>query len=196
MPPRAGSRDTVEAMLTLWSIGHSTHALEEFVALLGSHGVEVVADIRTVPKSRRHPHFHADALTTSLPEHGLAYRHLPQLGGLRSPRGESLNDGWRNRSFRAYADHALTADFADGLAALRETARAGRTAMMCAEAVWWRCHRRLVADRLVGDGDVVLHIMPDGRITPHVLTPFARRNADGTITYPAVGVGAGATAPR
>ena len=178
--------------LRLWSVGHSTHAFAEFVALLGSHDIEVVADIRTVPKSRRHPQFHADSLTTTLPEHGLAYLHLPQLGGLRSPRAESPNDGWHNRSFRAYADHALTADFAAGLAALRERAAGARTAMMCAEAVWWRCHRRLVADQLVAAGDVVLHIMPDGRGVPHELTSFARRDADGTITYPA----GGATAPR
>ena len=178
--------------LRLWSVGHSTRALADFVALLHSHGIEVVADIRTVPKSRRHPQFHIHSLTATLPEHGLAYRHLPQLGGLRSPRAASPNDGWRNRSFRAYADHALTADFADGLAALRETARTAPTAMMCAEAVWWRCHRRLVADRLVAAGDVVCHIMPDGRGVPHELTSFARRDADGTITYPAEG----ATAPR
>ena len=178
--------------LRLWSVGHSTHAFDDFVALLGSHDIEVVADIRTVPKSRRHPQFHTDALTTALPEHGLAYVHLPQLGGLRSPRAESPNDAWRNRSFRAYADHALTAGFAEGLAALRATATRARTAMMCAEAVWWRCHRRLVADHLVAAGDAVVHIMPDGRSVPHELTPFARRNADGTITYPA----GGATARR
>ncbi len=171
--------------LTLWSVGHSTHALADFVAVLARHEVEVVADIRTVPKSRRHPQFHIDALTDTLPRHGLAYRHLPQLGGLRSPRGDSPNDGWRNRSFRGYADHALTPDFAGGLQALRHIAQNARTAMMCAEAVWWRCHRRLVADRLLTAGDVVLHIMPDGRSSPHELTSFARRHGDGTITYPA-----------
>jgi uncharacterized protein (DUF488 family) len=170
--------------LRVWSVGHSTHALADFVAILAPHGIEVVVDIRTVPRSRRHPQFHIDALAAALPEHGLAYRHVPQLGGLRSPRRASPNDGWRNRSFRGYADHALSREFADGLAALRATARSAPTAMMCAEAVWWRCHRRIVADRLVANGDVVVHIMPDGRGSPHELTPFARRNADGTIAYP------------
>ena len=178
--------------LRLWSVGHSTHAFDDLLAVLARHGIEVVADIRTVPKSRRHPQFHIDALTAALPAHGLVYRHLPALGGLRRPRKDSPNDAWRNRSFRGYADYALTDEFAAGLEELRRIAAAAPTAMMCAEALWWRCHRRLVADRLVAGGDVVLHIASDGRASPHQLTPFASRNADGTIVYAADGpAGAG-----
>ena len=169
--------------LRLWSIGHSTHALGEFVALLGHHGIEVVADIRRFPRSRRHPQFDIDALAAALPEHGVVYRHLPELGGRRTPRADSPNDAWRHRSFRGYADHALTAEFAAGLSTLREIGEGAPTAMMCSEALWWRCHRRLVADRLVAGGDGVLHISSDGGSSPHELTSFASRNADGTILY-------------
>ena len=171
--------------LTLWSIGHSTHSLEGFLALLARNDVAVVADIRTVPRSRRFPHFGSDQLAAALPEHGLRYRHLVALGGRRAPRQGSPNTAWHNRSFRGYADHARTAEFAQGLAALREIARTAPTAMMCSEALWWRCHRRLVADRIVAAGDVVLHIASDGRSSPHQITPFASLDADGTITYPA-----------
>lgn len=174
---------TVGGPLRIWSVGHSTHSLADFLALLAAHGIEVVADIRSVPKSRRHPQFHIDALAASLPEHGLLYRHLPQLGGLRSPRRNSTNDAWRNRSFRGYADYALTIEFAAGLSALRRIAENAPTAMMCAEALWWRCHRRLVADRLVAGGDTVLHIASNGGSSAHELTSFARCNVNGTITY-------------
>ena len=169
--------------LTLWSIGHSTHSLEGFLALLARNEVELLADIRALPRSRRFPHFSADRLAAALPEHGLRYRHLPALGGRRAPRGDSPNDAWRHRSFRGYADHALTAEFAEGLAALRQIARSAPTAMMCSEALWWRCHRRLVADRLVAAGDVVVHIASDGRSSRHVLSPFATVKADGTLVY-------------
>ncbi len=172
------------AALTLWSIGHSTHSLAGFLALLSRHDIEVVADIRTTPRSNRFPHFGIDQLAAALPEHGLRYQHLPALGGRRAPRKDSPNTGWRNRSFRGYADHALTDDFALGLVALRQLARSAPTAMMCSEALWWRCHRRLVADRIVAAGDGVLHIASDGRSAAHMLSPFAGLNADGTITYP------------
>jgi hypothetical protein len=172
--------------LRVWSIGHSTHPFPDFLELLRRNRIEAVADIRRFPNSRKHPQFGIDALRAELPAHGLRYRHLPQLGGRRAPREDSPNHGWRNRSFRGYADHAMSAEFALGLAALRELAERGPTAMMCAEAVWWRCHRRLVADRLVADGAVVLHIAADGRCRPHELTPFARRDDDGgAILYPA-----------
>jgi uncharacterized protein (DUF488 family) len=171
--------------LTVWTIGHSTHSLEQLVELLGAHGITQLADIRTVPKSRRNPQFHTDALAGSLPGHGIGYRHLPRLGGWRKTQEDSPNDAWRNTSFRGYADYAMTAEFATGLAELRSLASGGPTAMMCSEALWWRCHRRIVADRLLAGGDAVCHIGSDGRVTPHELTDFAEIDASGQITYPA-----------
>ncbi len=170
---------------TIWSIGHSTHTLDAFVALLERNGVEQVADIRSVPGSRRHPQFGTAALAATLPERGIAYAHLPLLGGWKRADAGSPNDGWRNRSFRAYADYAATPAFAEGLAQLRELATARPTAMMCSEALWWRCHRRLVADRLRVAGDRVRHIGSDGRSAEHELTRFAVVGEDGEITYPA-----------
>ena len=170
--------------MTIWTIGHSTHGLDEFVDLLSGHGIGALVDIRTVPKSRRHPHFHSDALARCLPERGIAYTHLPRLGGFRRPLVDSPNAGWRNESFRGYADYAMADEFAAGLAELREVAEAQRTAMMCSEALWWRCHRRLVADRLVVAGDAVVHIGADGRASEHELTPIACVSGDRQITYP------------
>ena len=170
--------------MQFWSVGHSTHSLDAFVALLVAHGIDVLADVRTVPRSRRHPHFHIEALERSLPDRGIRYRHLARLGGWRRAAADSPNRGWRNPSFRGYADYAMTAEFAEGLAELRELAGAGRTAMMCSEALWWHCHRRLVADRLVAGGDVVWHVGTDGRTARHELTSFADVDADGLVTYP------------
>ena len=170
--------------MKIWTVGHSTHSLDAFLALLAAHEIALVADIRTVPKSRRHPHFHGDALARSLADHGLAYVHLPRLGGWRRAAADSPNDGWRNASFRGYADYAMSDEFAKGLAELRELTAARPTAMMCSEALWWRCHRRLVADRLVAGGDTVCHISSDGRAAAHQLTPFATVGADGQLTYP------------
>jgi uncharacterized protein (DUF488 family) len=170
--------------MNLWSIGHSTHGLDEFVDLLAGHEISAVVDIRTVPKSRRHPHFRSDSLARSLPERGIAYTHVPRLGGFRRPRADSPNAGWRNESFRGYADYAMTDEFAAGLAELRQLAEAERTAMMCSEALWWRCHRRLVADRLVAAGDTVLHIDADGGTSEHELSSIACISGDGQITYP------------
>jgi uncharacterized protein (DUF488 family) len=171
--------------MKLWSVGHSSRSLDELLSLLRAHGIATVADVRTVPKSRRHPHFHTDALAETLPELGFGYTHLPRLGGFRRPRADSPNDAWENASFRGYADYAMTAEFAAGLGELREIGAAGPTAMMCSEAVWWRCHRRLVADRLVVAGDSVLHIATGARADEHRLTPFALVAGDGQITYPA-----------
>ena len=171
--------------IDVWTIGHSTHSGDAFAALLAAHRIELVADVRTVPKSRRHPHFHTDALARELDARGVAYAHLPALGGWRPSRSDSPNDGWRNTSFRGYADHAMGDEFATGLAQLRELAVSRRTAMMCSEALWWRCHRRLIADRLVVGGDTVCHIGSDARAAPHRLTPFAVVGPDGQITYPA-----------
>jgi uncharacterized protein (DUF488 family) len=149
------------------------------------HGIDLVADIRAVPRSRRHPHFQQAALERTLPEHGVGYVHLRHLGGWRRPAADSPNGGWHNRSFRGYADYAMGEEFARGLAELRDLAAKRRAAAMCSEAQWWRCHRRLVADRLVVAGDVVCHIGADGRTARHQLTPFATVSAEGLITYPA-----------
>jgi uncharacterized protein (DUF488 family) len=169
--------------MKVWTVGHSTQPLDAFVALLVAHDIAQVADIRTVPRSRRHPHFDTDALAQSLSERGVAYVQLPRLGGWRHANSDSPNGAWRNLSFRGYADYAMSEAFADGLAQLRGLAAQRRTAMMCSEALWWRCHRRLVADRLLVAGDTVCHISSGGRVTAHQLTPFATVEPDGLITY-------------
>ena len=168
----------------VFGIGHSTHPPEEFVVLLSAHEIGQLADIRTVPRSRRWPHFGTDELAASLPAHGIAYAHLPALGGWRRPVADSPNGGWRNRSFQGYADYALTDDFAAGLAELCNLVRERPTAMMCSEGLWWRCHRRLVADRLVATGWEVQHIAPDGGTTRHQLPDFAVVRTDGRVVYP------------
>ena len=170
--------------MRVFTVGHSTHPLEAFAALLRDHGVAAVADVRRVPRSGRHPQFAAEALAAGLPEHGLAYGHLAALGGWRRPLGDSPNGGWRNASFRAYADYALTAEFAAGLAELRAQARERPTAIMCSEGLWWRCHRRLIADRLLVEGWDVRHVLPGGAAVEHALPAFARPQADGTVLYP------------
>lgn len=168
----------------IYSIGHSTRALKEFLALLRAHEIGWLADIRTVPRSRRHPHFARELLRGAVEQAGMGYRHLPALGGLRHPRKDSPNTGWRNESFRGYADYMQTPAFEEGLGELLELAQARTTAMMCAEAMWWRCHRALVSDALLVRGHDVRHIERATRATPHRLTPFAR--LEGTrLTYPA-----------
>ena len=170
--------------MNVWTVGHSNRTLDELVALLDAHGIRALADVRTVPRSRRHPHFNTEELAASLPGRGIAYSHHADLGGFRRPRADTPNDGWENEAFRGYADHAMSAGFAAALAELRELAAERPTAVMCAEAVWWRCHRRLIADRLVAAGDDVLHILSAERAEPHSLTEFAVVGADGQITYP------------
>jgi uncharacterized protein (DUF488 family) len=167
-----------------FTIGHSTHALEELCALLERHGVRRVADVRRFPGSRRHPQFGAGALAAGLAAHGMGYTHIEALGGRRSVAPGSQNGGWQNAAFRGYADHMATASFAAGLAELEALAAAQPTAVMCAEALWWQCHRRLVADALLAHGWAVDHIGPDGGIAAHELTPFAVV-ADGRPAYPA-----------
>lgn len=174
------SRDEAPAIYT---IGHSTHSAEQFLALLRAHEVRQVADIRTVPRSRRHPHFHADALRTFLGAQGIAYRHFPSLGGLRKPRADSVNSGWRHPGFRGYADHMGTSEFAAGVAALLDFSCGGRTAVMCAEAVWWQCHRQLLADALLARRVPVRHILGTADAKPHRLSEFASVH-EGRITYP------------
>lgn len=167
----------------VFTIGHSTLDAEDFLGLLARHRVGCVVDVRAHPGSRRVRHFDGAALGTWLPASGVGYVQVPQLGGRRRPAKSSPNRGWTNDSFRAYADHMASAEFAAGLERLMEMAERRRAAMMCAEALWWRCHRRLVADALVARGLGVHHIGPDGRATAHELTSFAV--VDGTrISYP------------
>jgi len=168
----------------LFTVGHSTHSLEVFHALLTPHGVRRIVDVRRFPHSRRDPEFNAESLATSLPARGIDYRHLPGLGGRRRPSPGTPNGGWDNDAFRGYADHAMTAGFAVALDELCALARECPTAVMCAEGLWWRCHRRLIADRLSVLDWTVLHITPDGRLVDHALPPFAIPQADGIVLYP------------
>lgn len=167
----------------IYTIGHSTHTAEVFVGLLRAHGVAQVADVRTVPKSRRHPHFNGAALDTILRDHGITYRHFPALGGFRTPRPDSRNTAWTHPAFRGYADYMETDAFRSALTALLEFARDASTAIMCAESVWWRCHRRLLADALVVGGATVRHILSLAEPKPHELSEFARVE-EGRVTYP------------
>ncbi|MGH7475850.1 MAG: DUF488 family protein [Longimicrobiales bacterium] len=173
--------------LTVYTIGHSTRSIEAFVALLREHGVTRTVDVRRYPVSRRHPHFAGDALAASLAERGIDYQHLPDLGGRRAPSADSPNTAWRNASFRAYADYMATPEFASALRALRALASERPTAIMCAEAVYWRCHRRLIADALVAGGEQVLHLGSRAAAEPHPLHPDARTDAGGVLVYPAGG---------
>ncbi len=167
----------------IFTIGHSTRTLDELLALLQAHNVTRLADIRTVPRSRRYPHFAREALASSLPAHGIAYKHFPGLGGLRRPLRESINTAWRNDSFRGYADYMGTASFERSLDDLLAFADGDRTAVMCAEAVWWRCHRRLLADALVARDVEVFHIVSRSDTVRHQLSPMARV-VNGRVTYP------------
>jgi uncharacterized protein (DUF488 family) len=167
----------------LLTVGHSTRTAHDFLELLHAHGVEGIADVRRFPASRRHPHFSREALETSLAAESIAYRHVPELGGRRTSSPDSPNSGWQVAAFRAYADYMATDEFARGLAALLAFAEDRRVAVMCAEAQWWRCHRRLIADALVARGVEVRHIMSPANAPPHELTPFAR--VEGThVSYP------------
>lgn len=171
-----------------FTIGHSNRDLAQFAALLREAQVELVADIRTVPRSRANPQFNKDSLPGALAAFAVAYEHMPALGGLRGKaRGArpAVNGYWTNESFHNYADYALTAPFAAGLGQLRTAGRKRRCAIMCSEAVWWRCHRRLVTDYLIARGEAVFHILGPGRLEPASLTPGAALQADGTVTYPA-----------
>jgi uncharacterized protein (DUF488 family) len=176
--------------VTVFTIGHSTRTIDEFVDLLRAADVRQLADIRTVPKSRRCPQFNSDALARSLAEMNparagfhIAYRHIPALGGLRHPRRDSINTGWHNDSFRGYADYMANDRFREGMEELAAWAAVAPTAIMCAEAVWWRCHRRLVADALTVRGIEVRHIVGSGVPLVHEVTAFARVEGT-TLSYP------------
>ena len=169
--------------MELWTVGHSTRSLDELVDLLKKNAIELLVDVRTVPGSRRLPHFAKAVLQEEVRRRGVAYLHLPELGGLRKPTGSDENAGWRNASFRAYADYMQTPAFEGALKHLLDLAVARRTAVMCAEAVPWRCHRSLIADALTVRGAQVRHIIGAGPPAAHSLTPFARV-AGTRITYP------------
>jgi uncharacterized protein (DUF488 family) len=155
---------------TIWTIGHSTRTLDEFIAMLKSFQMKAVADIRSFPGSRRYPHFNKEALEVSLPENNMKYIHLRELGGRRKALSDSINTSWRHAAFRGYADYMETAAFKEGIKELEKIALKQRTAYMCSEAVWWRCHRSLVSDYLKVNGWTVLHIMGIGKAEEHPYT--------------------------
>jgi uncharacterized protein (DUF488 family) len=170
----------------IFTIGHSNHAIERFLDLLKRHAIEELADIRRFPGSRKHPHFNRERLQEALDGQGIRYRWIEALGGRRkaAASGTSENLAWRNASFRNYADYLGTDAYRGGAETLVEDASIRRTAMMCAEGLWWQCHRRLVSDHLTANGLAVEHIMPNGHLKPHVLTPGAVVAGD-RVTYPA-----------
>lgn len=173
--------------LPFFTIGHSNRSLEEFAGLLWESDIDVVADVRTVPRSRANPRFNKDTLPDALATLGISYVHIAALGGLRGKSktlAPSVNALWTNESFHNYADYALSADFRAGLDRLLDLARGHRCAIMCSEAVWWRCHRRIVADYLLARGETVFHIMGRGRVELARLTPGAAIQAGGGIGYP------------
>jgi uncharacterized protein (DUF488 family) len=167
----------------IYTVGHSTRPFEEFAALLKREGVTHLADVRAFPFSRRYPHFNGEFLKAALEPDGVAYRHWPALGGRRKPRTDSRNGAWRNSGFRGYADYMETAAFHEQLDLLMSASAGAKTAIMCAEAVPWRCHRSLISDALTARGVEVLHIV-DGGTKPHVLTSFARVE-NGSVRYDA-----------
>jgi uncharacterized protein (DUF488 family) len=170
----------------VYTIGHSTRSIPEFAALLAEAAIELVADVRSIPRSRTNPQFNKDVLPVTLAELEIDYTHVPELGGRRHrPRGAppSPNTFWRVDAFRNYADYAATADFRAGLGQLLALAEVRRTVIMCSEAVWWRCHRRIISDYLLAQETPVLHIMAPHKIEPAVLTPGAHRLENGTLVY-------------
>lgn len=160
--------------LTIWTIGHSTRSIEEFLSTLAAYEIELVADVRRFPGSRRLPQFGSDQLGAALLAHGIGYVWIPALGGRRRPDPASVNVAWRHPAFRAYADHVATEEFADGLFELLMLAHGLRTAIMCSEVLWWRCHRRLIADVLTSLGIKVMHIRDETNAAPHQIAPPAR----------------------
>ncbi len=159
---------------TIWTIGHSTRPLEEFLGLLAASGIEAIADVRSFPASRKFPQYGKEALAAALTRHAIGYHWLPALGGRRRTSPDSPNTAWRNPSFRGYADYMASSEFAQGLSQLIETGRQARTAVMCAEAVWWRCHRSMIADALCVLGIEVVHILDAKQRVVHPMTSPAR----------------------
>jgi uncharacterized protein (DUF488 family) len=172
--------------MSFFTIGHSTRSFDEFLAALRSAGIDCVVDVRRFPRSRRHPQFNTEALARALPEAGIAYHHLAELGGRRSRgTGPSANTLWREDAFRNYADYAETPEFGAAFARLKALEAGHNAAIMCAEAVWWRCHRRIITDYLVAGGAPVTHILGAGKLEPARLTDGAAVRADGSIRYAA-----------
>jgi uncharacterized protein (DUF488 family) len=170
--------------MNVYTIGHSTRAADELSALLHEHEIKLLADIRRYPGSRRYPHFASEAMARWLPEeHGVAYIHMPELGGRRKPLPESRNTAWRNEQFRAYADYMATDDFHGAIDKLLSLAAQQRVSIMCAEAVPWRCHRNLVADELTRRGIEVIHIIGAGSVKVHAMNPLAKIEGD-HLEYP------------
>jgi uncharacterized protein (DUF488 family) len=167
---------------TLWTVGHSTHPIAEFIDILLTQGLTDIADVRRYPGSRKYPHFDPGPLEAALGGAGIGYVPMPELGGRRKPRLDTTHTAWRNESFRGYADYMDTPEFASAAARLAEVARAGRVAVMCAEGVWWRCHRSMIADYFKAHGWEVLHILGSAEPKPHPFTPVARI-VDGRLTY-------------
>ena len=172
--------------MRIWTIGHSTRAIDEFISLLKENEIKLLADVRAWPGSKRYPQFNKDALAESLTAHGIRYEHFPELGGKRKSKPDSRNTAWRNASFRGYADYMETEQFQKGIERLLDVAaKAGATAIMCAEAVWWRCHRSLIADYLKARGVEVLHILGANKVEPHPYTSAARI-VNGELSYEAI----------
>ena len=176
----AGQEDPAKRIFT---IGHSIHPIERFLELLGEHRIAIVADVRSFPSSKRWPQFNQAELSASLGRAGIEYRWLKRLGGRRnSKRVDSPHTAWQHPAFKSYADYTESEDFADGMRELTEAATASRAAYMCSEGLWWRCHRRIISDNLVIRDWTVEHIMPTGKLSPHVLAAFVRV-VDGRIIY-------------
>jgi uncharacterized protein (DUF488 family) len=176
--------------LPFFTIGHSTRTVDDLVDLLTGAEVRLVADVRTIPRSRANPQFNSESLAAALSQSGIDYEHIAALGGLRSRKKDvpaDMNAFWQNRSFHNYADYAMSQEFRSGLARLRELGHRRRCAIMCAEAVWWRCHRRIIADYLIAAGDTVFHILGPGRLEQARMTDAARPGPHGALTYPLEG---------
>jgi uncharacterized protein (DUF488 family) len=170
-------------VMPIWTIGHSTRTVDEFTWLLKENEIKLLADVRAWPGSKRYPHFNQDALAESVSAQGIRYEHFPELGGKRKAKPESRNSAWRNASFRGYADYMETEQFQKGIERLVDSAAiAGSTAIMCAEAVWWRCHRSLIADYLKARGVEMLHVLGANKVEPHPYTPAARI-VNGELSY-------------
>jgi uncharacterized protein (DUF488 family) len=167
----------------IWTIGHSTRTIDMFISLLSENGIKLVADVRSLPGSRRYPQFNKETLAESLSEHRIRYQHFPELGGRRKAKKDSRNTVWRNASFRGYADHMETEEFRRGVERLVDGAnKVGTAAIMCAEAAWWRCHRALISDYLKAHGIEVMHVLDSNKIEPHPFTSAARI-IDGALSY-------------
>jgi uncharacterized protein (DUF488 family) len=167
---------------TLWTVGHSTHPLDEFLDILHAHGITRIADVRRFPGSRAYPHFNPDQLEPALAQSGIEYTEMPELGGRRKPRPDTPHSAWRNESFRGYADYMDTPEFAAAAEELAALARDDRVAAMCAEGVWWRCHRSMIADYFKANGWEVLHILGAGDAKEHPYTAVAKV-VDGVLMY-------------